>query len=169
MKMGMGGNNANTWDGEVEHLRKKMKERMQWMDQKFGFTEPAQPVVTAPVDPEIHEPNWQKDTVKVDTLAKDTLVKDTVKKDTTPKDTSHKPIIKLLDDFSRLSPTNYYVVNGNRLEIQTDLGGTFALVDLNGAVLFKKKIKTGTTFLEIPVKARDKHWIATLNGKMLSK
>ena len=164
MKMGMGGNNANTWDGEVEHLRKKMKERMQWMDQKFGFTEPPQPVVTAPVDPEIHEPNWQKDTVTTvqDTVKKDSLPKDSiVKKDTIPQIVS--------DNFSRLSPTNFYDINGNELEIHTDLGGTFALVDLNGAVLYKTRIEKGITSISVPAKARDKHWIATLNGKMLSR
>ena len=164
MKMGMGGNNANTWDGEVEHLRKKMKERMQWMDQKFGFTEPAQPVVTAPVDPEIHEPNWQKDTVTTvqDSVKKDSIPKDSiVKKDTIPQIVS--------DNFSRLSPTNFYDINGNELEIHTDLGGTFALVDLNGAVLYKTRIERGITNISVPAKARDKHWIATLNGKMLSR
>ena len=160
--MGMGGNNADTWDGEVEHLRKKMKERMQWMDQKFGFTEPSKPVVTAPVDPEIHEPNWQKDTVTVqDTVQKDTVVKDSIRKDT---------ILQIVsDNFSRLSPTNFFDVNGNELEIHTDLGGTFALVDLNGAVLYKTRIEKGVTNITVPAKARDKHWIATLNGKMLSR
>ncbi len=167
MKMGMGGNNANTWDGEVEHLRKKMKERMQWMDQKFGFTEPAQPVVTAPVDPSIHEPDWQKDTVTVDTLAKDTIPKDTIPKDTIKQ--GHDTTEALYDNFSRLSPMNFYDVNGNVLEIHTNWGGTFALVDLNGAVLYKTQIKTGVTSLTIPAKARNKHWIATLNGKMMNR
>ena len=57
---GMGGNNADTWEGEVEHLRTKMKERMQWMDQKLGFTEPSNPVVTGPVDPELHWPTGRR-------------------------------------------------------------------------------------------------------------
>ena len=161
MKMGMGGNNANTWDGEVEHLRKKMKERMQWMDQKFGFKEPANPVVTEPVDPEIHDPHWQKDTTKVDTAKVDTSKIDTIKTDTIP------PFMHM--DEYRLSPANFYDVNGNQLEIYTTLGGKFALVDLNGAVLFQTQIKAGSTNLQIPTKARNKHWIATLNGKMLSK
>ena len=143
--MGMGGNNANTWDGEVEHLRKKMKERMQWMDQKFGFTEPANPVVTGPVDPELHEPHWQKDTIPEDTI----------------------PI--RLNDFSRLSPTNYFTVNGNNLEVQTSVGGIFALVDLNGVTLYKTRIKQGLSILKIPAKARNKAWIATLNGKMMNR
>ena len=74
-----------------------------------------------------------------------------------------------LDDFSRLSPTNFFTVNGDYLEIQTSLGGTFALVDLNGSVLFKTRINKGLTTLRIPSKAMNRHWIATLNGKMLSK
>ncbi|MBQ3720266.1 MAG: CotH kinase family protein [Fibrobacter sp.] len=143
MNMPMGGYNADTWDGEFEHLRKKMKERMKWMDQQLGFTEPAQPIVTEPV---IHVPDWAKDTVsKVD------------------------PPPVALDDFSRLSPTNFFNVNGDKIEIMTDLGGTFALVDLNGVTLFKTRIKKGVTTLKVPESAQDKHWIATLNGKMLSR
>ena len=154
MGFGMGGNNADTWDGEVEHLRKKMKERMQWMDQKFGFTEPANPVVTEPVDPSIHNPDWQHD-------------KDTT--ETTDTSSQEKPLDLRMDDFSRLSPTNFFVVNGNHLEIHTSIGGTFALMDLNGSVLYKTRIKAGLTTLKIPSKATNKHWIATLNGKMLNR
>ena len=144
--MGMGGNNANTWDGEVEHLRAKMKDRMAWMDQKFGFTEPANPVVTGPVDPEIHWPHWEKDTAAID-----------------------PPPPAFRDDFSRLSPMNFFNVNGDRLEIQTSLGGTFALIDLNGVVLYKTRIGKGLTTLKIPANARNKAWIATLNGKMMNR
>jgi hypothetical protein len=154
MKMGMGGNNADTWDGEVEHLRKKMKERMQWMDQKFGFTEPANPVVTEPVDPSIHNPDWQHDKDSTDT------------EDSTSQE---KPLNIRMDDFSRLSPTNFFVVNGDHLEIHTSVGGSFALMDLNGTVLYKTRIKAGLTSLKIPSKATNKHWIATLNGKMLNR
>ena len=145
--MPMGGYNATTWDGEFEHLRKKMKERMQWMDEQLGFKEPASPIAMAPVDPSIHEPDWQNDGKSKDTI----------------------PMGIRYDDLSRLSPTNFFVVIGNYLEINTDIGGKFALVDLNGAVLYKTQIKAGTTNIEIPSKARNKHWIATLNGKMLSK
>ena len=145
--MPMGGYNATTWDGEFEHLRKKMKERMQWMDEQLGFKEPASPIAMAPVDPSIHEPDWQND----------------------GKDKDSIPMGIRYDDLSRLSPTNFFVVIGNYLEIHTDMGGRFALVDLNGAVLYKTQIKAGTTNIEIPSKARNKHWIATLNGKMLSK
>ena len=153
MGMGMGGNNADTWDGEVEHLRKKMKERMQWMDQQLGFAEPANPIVTEPVDPSIHEPDWEND-------KKD-------KKDAT--DTTTVKPMDIADNFSRLSPTNYFDVNGNYLEIQTSIGGVFALVDLNGSVLYKTRIKIGLTTMKIPAKAMNKHWIATLNGKMLGR
>ena len=145
--MPMGGYNATTWDGEFEHLRKKMKERMQWMDEQLGFKEPTTPIAMAPVDPSIHEPDWQNDNKKKDSI----------------------PLNINYDDLSRLSPTNFFVVIGNYLEIHTDMGGKFALVDLNGAILYKTQIKTGTTNIEIPAKARNKHWIATLNGKMLSK
>ena len=145
--MPMGGYNATTWDGEFEHLRKKMKERMQWMDEQLGFKEPASPIAMAPVDPSIHEPDWQND----------------------GKDKDSIPMGIRYDDLSRLSPTNFFVVIGNYLEIHTDMGGKFALVDLNGAVLYKIQIKAGTSNIEIPSKARNKHWIATLNGKMLSK
>lgn len=139
----MGGNNANTWDGEFEHLRKKMKERMQWMDQQLGFTEPAQPIVTEPV---IHDPDWQKDTIT---------------------QSNYRNV--QMENLSRLSPTNYFAVNGDHLEIQTSLGGMFALVDLNGTVLYKTRIGKGLTTLKVPAKAMNRHWIATLNGKMLSK
>ena len=170
MKMGMGGNNANTWDGEVEHLRTKMKERMQWMDQKFGFTEPANPVVTEPVDPSIHEPDWQhdKDTADVDVdTDTDVEVADSTKQQGDNNDTIPKPLY--MDDFSRLAPMNFFAVNGDHIDVQTTLGGTFALLDLNGTVLYKTRIKAGLTTLKIPSKARNKHWIATLNGKMLNR
>ena len=144
--IGMGGNNAKTWDGEVEHLRAKMKDRMAWMDQKFGFTEPANPVVTGPVDPELHWPHWENDTAAID-----------------------PPPPAFRDDFSRLSPMNFFNVNGDRLEIQTSLGGTFALIDLNGVVLYKTRIGKGLTTLKIPANARNKAWIATLNGKMMNR
>ena len=141
--LAMGGNNANTWDGEFEHLRKKMKERMLWMDRQLGFTEPAQPIVTEPV---IHDPDWQKDTIT---------------------QSNYRNV--QMENLSRLSPTNYFAVNGDHLEIQTSLGGMFALVDLNGTVLYKTRIGKGLTTLKVPAKAMNKHWIATLNGKMLSK
>ncbi|MCF0221769.1 MAG: CotH kinase family protein, partial [Fibrobacter sp.] len=112
MGMAMGGYNADTWDGEVEHLRKKMKERMAWMDQQLGFTEPANPVVTEPI---IHIPNIEEGPEK---------------KDTVPE------IPPMLVDYNRLAPYTFYVLHGNQLEIHTQKGGKFALMDLNGKVLF---------------------------------
>jgi len=149
----MGGYNAETWDGEVEHLRKKMKERMSWMDQQLGFTEPANPVVTEPI---IHIPTIEEktDTVPATEQKGDSIV--------------NPPIIQRLD-YSLLSPTNYFVVNGSNMLIQTDIGGTFAIIDLTGKTLFKTRVKVGTTNMKVPAKAQNKHWIATLNGKMLSK
>jgi hypothetical protein len=116
---------------------------MQWMDRQLGFTEPSQPIVTEPV---IHLPPWQNDTAVM---------------------SMYRSV--QMENLSRLSPMNYFVVNNGYLEIQTDLGGTFALLDLNGAVLFKTRINKGLTTLKIPAKAMNKHWIATLNGKMLSR
>ena len=142
MSMAMGGYNADSWDGEFEHVRKKVKERIAWMDKQLDFTEPENPVVFEAI---IHEPDWRAemgDTGKVHIQS---------------------------DNFSRLSPTNYFIVNGNRIEVHTDIGGTFAFVDLNGAVLYKTQIKTGATTLTIPANARNKAWIATLNGKMISR
>lgn len=141
MGMAMGGYNADTWDGEVEHLRNKMKERMAWMDQQLGFTEPANPIVTEPV---IHIPTI-----------------------TDKKDSVIPPTMAI--DYTRLSPTNYFTVNGSDLEVQTDMGGVFAIIDLKGSVLFKTRIKVGVTSMKVPAKAVNKPWIATLNGKMLSR
>ena len=148
--MPMGGYNATTWDGEFEHLRKKMTERMAWMDQPLGFTEPAQAIVSEPI---IHLPDWQKEEEE---KAKE-------------KEKEKQPKTTRMNELGRLSPTNYFVVNGNQLEVQTDIGGTFAIIDLNGAVLYKTQIKTGVTTVDIPAKARDKYWIATLNGKMMNR
>ena len=164
MNFGMGGNNADTWDGEVEHLRKKMKERMQWMDQKLGFTEPANPVVTEPLVADIHNPDWQHDK---DTADVEVEVADSTKQQGGNNDTIPKPLY--MDDFSRLAPANFFAVNGDHIDVQTTLGGTFALLDLNGTVLYKTRIKAGLTTLKIPAKARNKHWIATLNGKMMNR
>ena len=136
------GSNADTWDGEFEYVRQKAKERIAWMDKQFGFTEPASPVVFEPI---IHEPDWRAEMG----------------------DTNKAHIHS--DNFSRLSPTNYFVVNGSRIEVHTDIGGTFAIVDLNGAVLYKTRIKTGVTTFAVSTKARNKHWIATLNGKMMNR
>ena len=142
MGLAMGGYNADTWDGEFEHVRKTVKAKMKWMDEQLGFTEPASPVVFEPI---IHEPDWRAEMG----------------------DTSEVRIDA--NNFSRLSPTNFFAVNGDHLEIHTSVGGTFALMDLNGAVLYKTQIKAGLTTLKIPSKARNKHWIATLNGKMLNR
>ena len=138
----MGGYNAGTWDGEFEHVRNKTKERMKLIDELLGFKEPASPVVFEPI---IHEPDWRAEMG----------------------DTNEVHIHS--DNFSRLSPTNYFVVIGKHLEIHTNIGGTFAIVDLNGAVLYKTRIKTGVTTVDIPAKARNSYWIATLNGKMMNR
>jgi len=45
----------------------------------------------------------------------------------------------------------------------------FRLVDFNGNVLFEKQIRAGTQSFQIPRAARNQHWLATLNGKMISR
>ena len=157
MGMAMGGYNATTWDGEFEHVRKKMKERMKWMDDQLGFTEPANPTVTDPLIAEIHNPDWEKDKNK----GKDD--DDFDDNDSIPE----KPLFA--GDHSRLAPGNFFAVNGDHIDVQTTIGGTFALLDLNGTVLYKTRIKTGLTTLKIPAKAQNKAWIATLNGKMMNR
>ena len=115
---------------------------MKLIDELLGFKEPEKPVVFEPI---IHEPDWQAEMG----------------------DTSKAHFHS--DNFSRLSPTNYFVVNGSRIEVHTDIGGTFSIVDLNGAVLYKTRIKTGVTTLAVPTNAQNKLWIATLNGKMMNR
>ena len=192
MGMPMGGYNADTWEGEFEHVRKKMKERMAWMDQQLGFTQPANPTVMEPLVADIHEPDWQNDQSSSETKPSQTTPsqttpgqtttpgKTTTPGQTTPGQSTHRdssswhhgsgsnPFMGM-DDFSRLSPMNFFAVNDNHLEIHTAISGTLALIDLNGAVLYKTQIKAGVTTLRIPSKARDKHWIVTLNGKMMNK
>ena len=157
MAMAMGGYNATTWDGEFEHVRKKMKERMKWMDDQLGFTEPASPTVTDPLIAEIHNPDWEHDN---NNNGDDDDFDD---KDSIPE----KPLFA--GDHSRLAPGNFFAVNGDHIDVQTTIGGTFALLDLNGTVLYKTRIKTGLTTLKIPAKAQNKAWIATLNGKMMNR
>lgn len=186
----MGGYNATTWDGEFEHLRKKMKERMAWMDEQLGFTEPANPIVTEPI---IHIPTViegedddddEQDPTPIVIInpgnnsstptSKDSTAASTDKKDSIPS-TVAKNDSTILEpgmlgpNYNLLSPTNYFVVSNANLFIKTDVGGTFAIMDLNGSVLFKTKVKVGTTSMKVPSKAMNKHWIATLNGKMLSR
>ena len=50
-----------------------------------------------------------------------------------------------------------------------DEEGTAVVIDLNGVVLYKTRIKKGLTILKIPANARNKAWIATLNGKMMNR
>jgi len=133
-----------------------MKERMKWMDDQLGFTEPASAIVFEPI---IHEPDWKTEQAEKEAKKQ---AKENEKIDT------GKVNIEA-DNLNRLSPTNYFILNGNQLEVRTDIGGTFAIIDLNGAVLYKTQIKTGITTVEIPAKARNTYWIATLNGKMMNR
>ena len=160
--MGMGGNNASTWDGEFEYLRKKMKERMKWMDQQLGFTEPANPIATEPV---IHIPDWQNDTSDEGEEGDEGDGRDTTKWQN-PWD---NPWQGTLDDYDALSRLNFFSIEGNMMTVRTQKGGTLKLVTFNGVTLFQKKVEPGTQSFRLPQKAIDQAWVATLNGKMLNR
>ena len=157
----MGGNNASTWDGEFEHLRKKMKERMAWMDQQLGFTEPANPVATEPV---IHIPDWQSDPDNGDgDEGSDNG------DDSNWQNPWQNPWQGTLDDYNALTRLNFFSVEGNMMTVRTQKGGTLKLVTFNGVTLFQKKVEPGTQSFRLPQKAIDQAWVATLNGKMLNR
>ena len=88
---------------DLNFAKKVTKKRMKLIDELLGFKEPEKPVVFEPI---IHEPDWR------------TEMGDTSKARI---DANH---------LSRLSPANFFVVNGDHLEISTSIGGTFALVDI---------------------------------------
>ena len=157
MNMPMGGYNADTWDGEFEHLRKKMKERMAWMDQQLGFTEPAQPIVTEPI---VHIPDWQSDS--------------NPNGDDEGDEGGHgsnwqNPWQGTLDDYDALTRLNFFSVDGNTMTVRSQKGGLLKLVDFNGTVILQKKIAAGVQSIRLPRKAMDQAWVATLNGKMLNR
>jgi len=161
MNIPMGGYNADTWDGEFEHLRKKMKERMAWMDQQLGFTEPANPVATEPV---IHIPDWQSDPDNGDgDEGSDNG------DDSNWQNPWQNPWQGTLDDYNALTRLNFFSVEGNMMTVRTQKGGTLKLVTFNGVTLFQKKVEPGTQSFRLPQKAIDQAWVATLNGKMLNR
>lgn len=132
-----------TWDAEIEHLRNYVKERFAWIDQQVGFSEPAAPIATDPliIDDWTYYDNDEGDD---------------------PPPIGMQP---------RLSVTrlNSYTVAGNKLTVQSVDGGLFKLIDLSGKTLYKTNIKPGVQTLQVPRNARNQQWIATLNGKMLSR
>ena len=162
MGMAMGGYNATTWDGEFEHVRKKMKERMKWMDDQLGFTLPASPVVSEPI---VHVPDWQSEANSGDD---DDFDDDSG-------ETHHggsewqNPWQGTLEDYVDLSRLNFFSVDGNMMTVRSQKGGLLKLIDFNGTVILQKKIAAGVQSIRLPRKAMDQAWVATLNGKMLNR
>ena len=137
-----------TWDAEIEHLRKYVKQRFAWIDQQMNFTEPSTPIVTEALV--IDDWNYyDKDPEEDDPIITD------------------PPIAN--PEYLSITRLNYYTLEGNTLTVQSVKGGLFRLIDLNGKTLFKADIKSGVQTLQVPRNARNKQWIATLNGKMLSR
>ena len=162
MGMSMGGYNATTWDGEFEHVRTKMKERMKWMDDQLGFTQPASPVVSEPI---VHIPDWQNDTSGGDDDDDD---------EGGHGDGGHggdwqNPWQGTLDEFADLAKLNFFSVDGNTMTVRSQKGGTLKLIDFSGTVILQKKIAAGVQSIRLPRKALDQAWVATLNGKMLNR
>ena len=148
MGMKMNYYNEPTWDAEIEHLRKYVKQRFAWIDQQVNFHEPSTPIVTEPLiidDWGYYDKNPEED---------DPIITD-------------PPIAN--PEYLSITRLNYYTLEGNTLTVQSVKGGLFRLIDLNGKTLFKTDIKSGVQTLQVPRNARNKQWIATLNGKMLSR
>lgn len=143
MGMKMNYYNEPTWDAEIEHLRKYVKQRFAWIDQQMSFSEPASPLATEALI--IDDWNYYDNDEGDD-----------------PPPIGMQP---------RLSVTrlNSYTVAGNKLTVQSVDGGLFKLIDLSGKTLYKTNIKPGVQTLQVPRNARNQQWIATLNGKMLSR
>lgn len=143
MGMKMNYYNEPTWDAEIEHLRKYVKQRFAWIDQQMSFKEPSTPIATEALI--IDDWNYYDNDEGDD-----------------PPPIGMQP---------RLSVTrlNSYTVAGRTLTVQSVDGGLFKLVALDGKTLFKTQIPAGTQSFQIPRAVLNQHWIATLNGKMLSR
>ena len=137
-----------TWDAEIEHLRKYVKQRFAWIDQQMNFSEPSTPIVTEALV--IDDWNYyDKDPEEDDPIITDPP--------------------KANPGYLSITRLNYYTLEGNTITVQSVKGGLFRLIDLNGKTLYKTDIKSGVQTLQVPRNARNKQWIATLNGKMLSR
>jgi hypothetical protein len=172
MGMKMNYYNEPTWDAEIEHLRKYVKDRFAWIDQQMSFSEPASPLAT--------------EALIIDDWGYYDKDNDDDDKPTTPSSSSSSPGPSSHSRFSSSSSSsnpgrdaiighqeirkqNFYTLNENRITVQSERGGMFRLVDFNGNVLFEKQIRAGTQSFQIPRAARNQHWLATLNGKMISR
>ena len=148
MGMKMNYYNEPTWDAEIEHLRKYVKQRFAWIDQQLSFSEPSTPIATEALI--IDDWSYYDD---------DDSGSGNEQWENPWQVNAHLEITKL----------NYFTLEGNRITVQSEKGGLFRLVSLNGNTLFEKRVNSGIQTFMLPRKAKDQAWIATLNGKMLSR
>ena len=186
MSMKMNYYNEPTWDAEIEHLRKYVKQRFAWIDQQMSFSEPASPVVTEALIID----DWgyyDKDNDDDDNPTTPTTPTNPSISSSSASPTSHAshstpsfsssstnnasitPGRDAIGNHMEIAKLNFYTRNGNRITVQSERGGIFRLVDFNGNVLFEKSISAGTQSFQIPRAARNQRWLATLNGKMISR
>ena len=173
MGMKMNYYNEPTWDAEIEHLRKYVKQRFAWIDQQMSFSEPASPVVTEALIID----DWgyyDKDdddnpTTPTNPSSSSSNTSSSSRSRFSTSSSSSNPGIAAIRDHLEITRLNFYTLNENRITVQSERGGMFRLMDFNGNVLFEKQINAGTLSFQIPRAARNQHWIATLNGKMISR
>ena len=181
--------NEPTWDAEIEHLRKYVKQRFAWIDQQMSFSEPASPLATEAliIDDWNYYDKDNDDDDNPTTPASSANPTNPISSSSAGPSShsshlSHSSLSSLSASSSSATPgkdaigghpeitrLNFYSLNEDRITVQSERGGMFRLIDFNGNVLFEKQISTGTQSFQIPRTARNKHWLATLNGKMISR
>jgi hypothetical protein len=173
MGMKMNYYNEPTWDAEIEHLRKYVKQRFAWIDQQMSFSEPASPVVTEALIID----DWgyyDKDdddnpTTPTNPSSSSSNTSSSSHSRFSRSSSSSNPGRDAIRDHLEITRLNFYTLNENRITVQSERGGMFRLMDFNGNVLFEKQINAGMQSFHIPRATRNKHWIATLNGKMMNR
>ena len=173
MGMKMNYYNEPTWDAEIEHLRKYVKQRFAWIDQQMSFNEPASPVVTEALIID----DWgyyDKDdddnpTTPTNPSSSSSNTSSSSHSRFSRSSSSSNPGRDAIRDHLEITRLNFYTLNENRITVQSERGDMFRLMDFNGNVLFEKQINAGMQSFHIPRATRNKHWIATLNRKMISR
>jgi len=173
MGMKMNYYNEPTWDAEIEHLRKYVKQRFAWIDQQMSFNEPSTPVATEALIID----DWgyyDKDdddnpTTPTNPSSSSSNTSSSSHSRFSKSSSSSNPGRDAIRDHLEITRLNFYTLNENRITVQSERGGMFRLMDFNGNVLFEKQISAGMQSFDIPRNARNQHWIATLNGKMISR
>ena len=173
MGMKMNYYNEPTWDAEIEHLRKYVKQRFAWIDQQMSFNEPSTPIATEALV--IDDWNYyDKDdddnpTTPANPSSSSSNTSSSSRSRFSTSSSSSNSGRDAIRDHLETTRLNFYTLNENRITVQSERGGMFRLMDFNGNVLFEKQINAGMQSFHIPRAARNQHWIATLNGKMISR